>query len=222
MSPTAKSLLLVEDDPSLGETLQERLQREGYKVAWSESLAAAEKVAAGQNFDLIILDVNLPDGSGFTFAREVRKRKPTPFIFVTAMNSAEHRLEGYEIGAEEFIPKPFHLKELLMRVRHVLETHDPGEHSQIKFKAGDRVIDLQARAVVMPGGEREFLATRDFELLKLLIDVSPKALSRDEILEKLWGEIPLDVPVRSGVTSKSTKGSRKSTTQRRKAAKYSK
>lgn len=185
-----KRLLLVEDDLSLGETLQERLEREGYSVRWVESLADAAKAALeGEDksgFDLIILDVNLPDGSGFDFAREVRKKRPTPFIFVTAMNTAEHRLEGYEIGAEEYIPKPFHLKELLLRVRHVLETHEPA--GTTKVKAGNRVIDLAARAVILPGGEREFLATRDFELLKLLISSAPNVLSRDEILNKLWGE----------------------------------
>ncbi len=185
-----KRLLLVEDDRSLGETLQERLEREGYSVRWVESLAEASEAAleGGEEsaFDLIILDVNLPDGSGFDFAREVRKKRPTPFIFVTAMNTAEHRLEGYEIGAEEYIPKPFHLKELLLRVRHVLETHEPA--GLTKIKAGNRVIDLAARAVISPGGEREFLATRDFELLKLLITSAPNVLSRDEILNKLWGE----------------------------------
>jgi DNA-binding response OmpR family regulator len=183
-----KHLLLVEDDTSLGETLRERLEREGYDVTWSDSLETAGEAAAVRGFDLIILDVNLPDGSGFDFAREVRSRKPTPFIFVTAMNSAEHRLEGYEIGAEEFIPKPFHLKELLMRVRHVLETHDPGENSPNRFKVGNRVIDFEARAVTLPGGEREFLSTRDFELLKYMIETAPRVSSRDEILEKLWGE----------------------------------
>lgn len=185
-----KRLLLVEDDQSLGETLQERLEREGYSVQLVESLAGARKAAfeneANSEFDLIILDVNLPDGSGFDFAREVRTKKPTPFIFMTAMNTAEHRLEGYEIGAEEYIPKPFHLKELLLRVRHVLETHEPA--GKTKVKAGNRVIDLAARAVISPGGEREFLATRDFELLKLLISSAPNVLSRDEILNKLWGE----------------------------------
>ena len=186
-----KRLLLVEDDASLGETLRERLEREGYEVEWAESLGDAEKIALASDanhggFDLIVLDVNLPDGSGFDFARRVRAKKPTPFIFVTAMNTAEHRLEGYEIGAEEYIPKPFHLKELLLRVRHVLETHEPTNSNRVL--AGSRLIDLDARAVISAGGEREFLATRDFELLKLLIMSSPKVLSRDEILDQLWGE----------------------------------
>jgi two-component system phosphate regulon response regulator PhoB len=181
-----KRLLLVEDEFSLGETLRERLEREGYEVIWAETQEGAENaVALNPNFDLIILDVGLPDGSGFDFARKVKEKRTTPFIFVTAMNSAEHRLEGYEIGAEEYIPKPFHLKELLMRIRHVLNTH-PVHSNQVQ--AGDRVIDLDAQAIVAPNGEREFLPARDFQLLKLLLQLSPKVVSRDEILDQVWGE----------------------------------
>lgn len=179
-----RRLLLVEDDASLGETLQERLQKEGYDVVWVQTQGAAEKSVKETNFDLIVLDVGLPDGSGFDFARQVKSERSTPFIFVTAMNSAEHRLEGYEIGAEEFVPKPFHLKELLLRIKHVLSTHPQID----EIKAGDRVIDLAAQAIVLPSGEREYLPARDFQLLKLLIQSAPRVLSRDEILDQVWGE----------------------------------
>lgn len=181
-----RRLLLVEDDSSLGETLKERLEKEGYSVDWVDTQAGAHRAIRGALFDLIILDVGLPDGSGFELARLAREFRETPFIFVTAMNSAEHRLEGYEIGAEEYIPKPFHLKELLLRVKRVLSTH-PGALSQ-EIKAGDRVIDLCAQAILGPGGEREFLASRDFQLLRCLIQASPRAVSRDEILDQIWGE----------------------------------
>ena len=178
-------LLLVEDDPSLGETLRERLQREGYEVSWVDTQEDALKQFASQNFDLIILDVGLPDGSGFEFARQVKVTSATPFIFVTAMNSAEHRLEGYEIGAEEYIPKPFHLKELLLRIKHVLSTHPQLSNQVI---AGEKIVDLDAQAIVSPNGEREFPAARDFHLLKLLIQSTPRVVSRDEILNQVWGE----------------------------------
>ncbi len=190
-----RRLLLVEDDSSLGETLRERLEKEGYSVEWSETLAAAAKAAASTDFDLIILDVNLPDGSGFDFARSVREqKKATPFIFVTAMNSAEHRLEGYEIGAEEYVPKPFHLKELLLRIRHVLDTHPPDVPAVVAAGAaetlsvGTKTIDFALRAVIAADGAQEFLQTRDFELLRFLIDSAPRVLSRDEILNVIWGE----------------------------------
>lgn len=177
-------LLLVEDDFSLGETLRERLEKEGYSVQWVENLEDAQAAVAQSHFKLLILDVNLPDGSGFEFARKVREDRDTPFIFVTAMNSAEHRLQGYEMGAEEFIPKPFHLKELLIRIKHVLDTHA----AEDSITVGEKKIDLSAQAVIGADGAKEFLAARDFQLLKLLISSSPKVLSRDEILDQVWGE----------------------------------
>jgi DNA-binding response OmpR family regulator len=185
-----KRLLLVEDDESLGATLQERLQKEGYAVEWATSLREARLKSAGEPFSLVILDVGLPDGTGTEFAKELRKRSKVPFIFVTARNSAEDRLEGYEIGAEEYIPKPFHLKELLLRVRHVLE-----DHAETAVAAGPRkipclgkTIDLDAMAIESADGKREFLAARDNRLLEFLIGVSPKVVSRDEILNEIWGE----------------------------------
>lgn len=202
---TASRLLLVEDDSSLGETLQERLRREGYEVDWVSTQAEAERVWRGRPFDLIILDVGLPDGSGFDFARKIAAGS-TPFLFVTAMNGAEARLEGYEIGAEEFIPKPFHLKELLLRVRHVLETHAPGPaavaggasttgpatsaaSASERLLLGDgSVVEFASRRVLRVGGRTEFLPAREFELLRLLLRQSPRVVSRDEILNEVWGE----------------------------------
>jgi DNA-binding response OmpR family regulator len=180
----AARLLLVEDDVSLGETLCERLEKEGYVVRWVETQAGGIDAFGAENFDLIILDVGLPDGSGFDFARRVRQKKSTPFIFVTAMNTAEHRLEGYEIGAEEYIPKPFHLKELLLRVKHVLASH----RSENLVRVADRWIDFAAMTIVRDGGQKEFLGVRDLQLLKLLIEASPRVVSRDEILNTVWGE----------------------------------
>ncbi len=185
-----KRLLLVEDDESLGATLQERLQKEGYTVEWATSLREARAKSAGDSFSLVILDVGLPDGTGTEFAKELRARSPVPFIFVTARNSAEDRLEGYEIGAEEYIPKPFHLKELLLRVRHVLEQHaeSPSASGPRRLACLGKTIDLDAMAIESPDGKREFLAARDFRLLDFLIGVSPKVVSRDEILNVIWGE----------------------------------
>jgi len=177
-------LLLVEDDLLLGETLNERLVKEGYDVFWVQSQTDGEQALASRAFDLVLLDVGLPDGSGFDLARRIRSSKDLPIIFMTAMNTAEHRLEGYEIGAEEFIPKPFHLKELLLRVKHVLENHSASHAVHV----GGRTIDFDAQAVVGADGSREFLAARDFQLLKLLVESAPRVVSRDEILDQLFGE----------------------------------
>ncbi len=179
-----KRLLLVEDDRSLGATLCERLQREKYDVAWAETKQRALKKLSEGLWDLVILDIGLPDGSGFELARHIKASMSLPIMFMTALSTAEHRLEGFEIGAEEFIPKPFHLQELLLRVRHVIENHPV----QRELTCNGRIIDLGNRVIVQPDGQREHPAARDFELLQLLITSSPRVISRNQILDELWGE----------------------------------
>ena len=176
-----KRILLVEDDQTLALTLSERLRKESYNVDWCNNLASARLME--DPFDLVVLDVGLPDGSGFQFAKEMKQRTATPFIFVTAQSDAESRLEGYDIGAEEFIPKPFHLREFLMRVRHVLDNHASSGPLQV----GTAKIDLESYSVERDG-QKEFLASRDAKLLKYLMKKSPAVVSRDEILDQLWGE----------------------------------
>lgn len=179
-----KSLLLVEDDVSLGTTLKERLEKEGYVVTWSKTIAQATKDFKAHPMDLVILDVGLPDGSGFDFADTIRADGLTPFLFLTAQAGAPERLRGFELGAEEFIPKPFHLKEILLRVKHVLDNHAVPR----KIRCGSVLIDLERMGIQRADGQIETLAVKDFQLLKYLISVSPRVVSRDEILNSVWGE----------------------------------
>src|SRR5262249_43652344 len=125
-----------------------------------------------------------PDGSGFEFAGEIKKKFSIPLIFVSAMTAAPDRLKGYEIGAEEYIPKPFHLRELLLRVRHVLLSHSGLK----RLQCGEQIIDLNSRSIILKSGKSEFLPQKEFETLKLLINLSPRVVSRDEILNEIWGE----------------------------------
>ena len=179
-----KRLLLVEDDRSLGATLHERLLRETYDVAWVETKQRALKKLDEGLWDLVILDIGLPDGSGFELARHIKGTTSVPIMFMTALSTAEHRLEGFEIGAEEFVPKPFHLRELLLRVKHVLDRF-PVRH---QISCNGRIIELESRVIVQPDGRREHPAARDFDLLQLLITSSPAVTSRNQILDALWGE----------------------------------
>src|SRR5438132_4121169 len=112
-----KRLLLVEDDRSLGATLCERLQREKYEVYWAETKQRALKKLGEGLWDLVILDIGLPDGSGFELARHIKEKTSLPIMFMTALSTAEHRLEGFEIGAAHFVPKPVHLSELVRCVK---------------------------------------------------------------------------------------------------------
>ena len=176
-------VLLVEDDASLGQTLEIRLRKEPVDVCWVQTVRAAEEALDEGRWDLAIIDVKLPDGSGFGLARRIKRSSLTPVMFMTALNSAENRLEGFEIGADEYLPKPFHLKEFILRVRHVLATQRVPE----VVEARGRRIDLAALSVTAPDGTRTFLQVRDGRVLRLLIAAAPAVVDRAELLDRVWG-----------------------------------
>jgi two-component system phosphate regulon response regulator PhoB len=176
------SILLVEDDESLGSTLVERLSEEPYDLTWVRSVKDALSHLEEKAFDLHLLDIGLPDGSGFNVAREIKLKHHTPIIFLTAMNSAEYRLEGFEIGCDDYIPKPFHLKELLLRIAKVFE----GRLEQKTKRASGMVLHAESYSIVLPDGRTAELSQRDFELLSFLIEVSPRAVARQEILQHIF------------------------------------
>lgn len=179
-----KKVLLVEDDMSLGQTLHERLSKD-YDVVWESSFKQSwERFSKDKNFDLVLLDVGLPDGNGFDLAERIKAHSPqTLFLFLTAQADAESRLKGFELGAEEFIPKPFHLKELLIRVKHVLEAHSVSRELQLT----DCVVNFSEMSIRQKNGSIEYPAVNDMKILQLLVDKSPRVLSRDEIINHIWG-----------------------------------
>jgi two-component system phosphate regulon response regulator PhoB len=183
-------VLLVEDDASLGRTLAERLEREQLTVQWVQSIAGANAQLGSNAWDLAIVDVKLPDGSGFALARQIRRGTTTPIMFMTALNSAENRLEGFEIGADEYLPKPFHLKEFIIRVRHVLGRQRPTR----TIRVNGQTVDFDALSVEGPGGEKVFLHVRDARVLELLVQAAPRVVARSEILDRVWGEDQFPTP----------------------------
>lgn len=178
-----KKILLVEDENTLGDILKERLLTE-YDVDWVQTQAAAQDALKKNKYDLLILDVGLPDGNGFNIAENLEGAVRPHFIFLTAQGDPETRLRGYEAGAEEFIPKPFHLKEVMIRVKHVLDAHVVAQKIMLETCS----IDLQSYAVHLANGQIEYPPVKDMMILKLLIEESPKVVSRDEIINKVWGQ----------------------------------
>lgn len=176
-------VLLVEDDTSLGQTLEDRLRKEAIDVSWARTINEAERALDSDRWDLAVIDVKLPDGSGFGLARRIKRTSLTPVMFMTALNSAENRLEGFEIGADEYLPKPFHLKEFILRVRHVLATQKVTEVIDVQ----GRRIDLAALSVTAPDGTRTFLQVRDGRVLRMLIGASPAVVDRADLIDRVWG-----------------------------------
>ncbi len=178
-----KKILLVEDDRTLGDVLKSELAKE-YQVQWSQSKAEAFDWLKKDRYDLLILDIGLPDGNGFEIADSFTGVARPLFLFLTAQNEPEVRLRGFEAGAEDFIPKPYHLKEVLMRVKHVLKEHVSAP--TIEIPGGS--VQLNSFSIHWKNGKIEYPPVKDMVILKLLIERSPAAVSRDEIINLVWGE----------------------------------
>lgn len=178
-----KKILLVEDDFSLGQTLEERLSQD-YDITWVQnSEQALKKLKSMKDINLIVLDVGLPGRSGFDLAKEIRIFSHAPFLFLTAQADAESRLQGYQLGAEEYIPKPFHLKELLIRIDHVLRLHTPIE----VMKVGEVEINFSDLHIINERNEKINLSSSEMQVLQILIRQSPKVVDRDDIMNEVWG-----------------------------------
>lgn len=169
------AILIVEDDKELGQTLTTQLQDVGYKVTLCRSLNEFNETA-DKNFSAAVVDINLPDASGF----DIVKKLQIPAILMTALNTPENRLQGLEIGALDFIPKPFLFKELRIKLERLLAQRT----QQLHLKQG-LIVDLLSRTIEDSAGATTFLNDREFKILKSLIEKSPGVVSRDEILNFL-------------------------------------
>lgn len=188
MSDRAQSrILVVEDEKNIGSTLVERLRREGFAVSWSTTkLDAFAEITRGA-FDLALLDVGLPDGSGFEIAERIRSRhRATAVIFVTALGSPEDRVRGLELGAEDYVVKPFHLKELLLRIQNVLKRASAISSSGVTKAVIGRATVRFDRFEVEVDGVAISLTHKEASVLRLLYERRGQVVSRDEILNEAW------------------------------------
>jgi DNA-binding response OmpR family regulator len=186
------NVLLVEDDPNVARGLREGLEREGYNVIWKTTGNEGVDCAARGAAHLVLLDVRLPDGSGFDFCREIRRKGlHQPVIILTAQAEEADKVLGLEMGADDYITKPFSLRELLSRVRaQIRRTY--GEFAGGGGGAilvGDLVVDL-ARSLVLRGDQALNLTPTEFRLLAYLAQNRGRAISRDQIIEAVWGHAP--------------------------------
>lgn len=181
-------ILLVEDEKSLQETIQLNLELEGYETIVASDGRQALDIYANQHFDLILLDVMLPGIDGFKVCEQIRLTDTkTPIIFLTAKDTTQDRLQGLRLGADDYLPKPFHLEELLLRIRNVLKRTIPEiEESINTFQFDKYSIDFKNYTAETNSGEIN-LTKKEAMLLKLLIERKNDVVSRQEILQSVWG-----------------------------------
>jgi len=183
-----KRLLIVDDDADMRTLLAEYFRRLGFAVEEKESGAAALEPALSGRFDCFILDVSMPEMSGFELLRRLRERNVhTPALFLTAHGELESKVEGFEAGADDYLQKPFSPRELEYRIEALLRrsavlTSDPEDNRR---EVGDLVVDLR-RHEVSRGGERIDLTPLEFQILELLASEPGRAWSRNDLLDRVW------------------------------------
>ena len=178
-------LLLVEDEESIGSLVRAYLEQSGYRVAWVRSGEEALRTLELLRPRLVILDIGLPGADGFDVCRGIRSRSDVPIVMLTARDEEADRVAGLEVGADDYVSKPFSPRELAARVNAVLRRTTPPERSE-ELELGDVVLDPQAREVRVAGQTVE-LTGKEFDLLAYLLENAGIVVSRDQLLDRVWG-----------------------------------
>jgi DNA-binding response OmpR family regulator len=180
-------ILIVEDEPNMVAGLRDNFEFEGYEVLTAYDGEDRLKRALTESPDLLVLDVMMPKLSGLEVCKQLKAKRPSiPIIMLTARGQEVDKVVGLELGADDYVTKPFSIRELLARVKAVLRRGRtlPKDHDRYLF--GDAEVDLHACRVTRQGKELEFSST-EFELLKYFVNHSGEVLSRDRLLEEVWG-----------------------------------
>jgi two-component system alkaline phosphatase synthesis response regulator PhoP len=178
------NVLIVEDEINLGKSLLDYLKIKGHNPVWSSTYTESLELEKSQKFDVVLMDIGLPDGNGVDLAKIFMKQTPKPtLLFLSALNDPQTKLEGLEIGADDYITKPFNLKELSLRLDRILKTKPTNPKT---FKIGKINFDTSKFEIEIDG-KKTTLATKENKILELLLTKKDSVVSREEIIESIWG-----------------------------------
>ena len=181
-----RSILLVEDEESITAPLSEALRREGFEPRVAGTAAEALELAESTDPDLVLLDVMLPDGSGFDVCRELRARSSVPIIMLTARGDEADRVAGLEVGADDYVIKPFSAREVAARIRAVLRRAAPAsEERGGVIEVGDVRLDPVKHEATLDGRPLE-LSRKEFDVLRLLMENAGAVVKRERLFEEVW------------------------------------
>ena len=192
-------LLLLEDDINLSETVEEYLGEQGYEVVCAFDGESAEDLLYEESFDLLLLDVNVPEPNGFTLLKSARERGvQTPAVYVTSRSSMDDVEDGFESGADDYIRKPYELKELLLRIQTILKRNF-FHHVKPRMELGEGIEYDVENGQLYIGGERVALQEKEARLLKLFVQRKGEVLAHEVITDHLWSydETPSDSALRT-------------------------
>lgn len=184
-------ILIIEDEPDIRRNLEYNLGREGFKASSVGSLDEANEKLKSKKFDLILLDLMLPDGSGLDLCKKIKSNsetEATPVVILTAKDDEVDKVVGFELGADDYVTKPFSVRELILRVKAILKRSDTKtkEVVEVERQFGDLKIDVDSHEVHVDSQLIELTAL-EFRLLKELVDKRGRVQSRDQLLSEVWG-----------------------------------
>lgn len=177
-------LLFVEDDEALSLGIEFTLQEEGYEVLRAASLEAGKNIFENEDLDLIILDINLPDGSGYSLCKYIRTKSDVPIMFLTALDEEVNIVLGLELGGDDYITKPFGVKEFLSRIKVLIRRNYKNISSGNKLISGNVIVDTST-ATITKRGKEIFLSAQEYKLLLIFMNKPQILLKRSEILNEL-------------------------------------
>lgn len=181
-----KRVLIVDDDSDLSYIISEMLEDHGYQTECAESGSeAVEKLTAG-SFHLVLLDINLPDTTGLELCSELRKMSDVPVIFASARTSENDRITGFDTGGDDYLPKPYSMKELLSRINALMRRTYGSQESDKVIRFGEISVDTGSRRVYS-GTEEISLSLREFDLLAFLCANKNRAVSKEKAISEVWG-----------------------------------
>lgn len=181
-----KHILIVDDDKELSFIIGEMLENYGYKVNHAENANTAFDMLSENKYHLVLLDINLPETTGFEICKELRKVSSVPVIFASARTSETDRITGFDIGGDDYLPKPYSMKELLSRVNALIRRAYgfPDEEKIVNF--GDVSVNVTSRSVIK-NGKTISLSLREFDLLAYLCEHKNAAIPKDKLISEVWG-----------------------------------
>lgn len=179
-----KKILIVEDDRSISVGLKFYFKKEGLNVSTSETVFDAKQKIIQEFFDVIVMDVGLPDGDGFELSQYIRTLSQVPIVFLTAVDSQEDIYKGFEIGGDDYITKPFSVKELFLRVNSILKRQEVVDIKKVRTSGDIKVDNLSVR--VYKNDQILDLTPTEYKLVNYFLDNPKVALSRDDILKNIW------------------------------------
>ena len=184
------NILVIEDEPDIRKTLEYNISREGHNVLSAGSLHDAEKILHSQSLSLVLLDLMLPDGSGLDFCRKLKTNSKTesiPVIILTAKDDEVDKVVGFELGADDYVTKPFSVRELILRIKAVLKRGEVKKDIvEVERQFGDLKIDIESHEVYVDEMQIELTAL-EFKLLNQLVETRGRVQSRDQLLSEVWG-----------------------------------